>query len=305
VPTFKLMYMGDSITEEVLIFPDSYRRATCYSRLVAAGYDVELVGRQVGGSFPSPHHEGWSGFRIDQLDALLEAALTANPPDLIYFMGGTNECAQLLSTSGAHLTALLNHLGSYSYQTRIMVSTITPMDPSAPGMPVGAPALQVAFNAAIPGIITTQRALGQHVHLSTAGGSLTFAELLGDGIHPSTAGLTHLGNLDADAILALYSLTGATLPGRISVTLGKAGSESYRVTVSPIGAGNAIKAVRFGERLNVESVLGLQLADMAFDDGSIAFTIQRISPLDASLELTITDGGGDWTTSIEIAAGPD
>lgn len=299
----RIMGMGDSIMREGPPGrPIGVRRQTWYERLNAAGWVFDLVGRLQFGDFPDNDNEGWNGFSVDQLDALLEDALTVNPADLIYFQAGTNDAVRDVVDASSRLDTFLHHLAAFSWQTRVIVSSIPLLDPS---QPLGVVDAQVAFNAAIPGIVAAHRALGQHVHYTNAGGSLTLSDL-DDGVHPSVpTGSAKLGNLDADAILALYTVTAPTLAGRIATHVGVAGVDTYRVTIGPIGTGNTIKAVRFGERFNLESVLSLQLDNLTFSDGSIAFTIQRISPLDASLELTITDGGGDWDTQVAMAAGPD
>jgi hypothetical protein len=313
----RMVGMGDSMMYEYPP-PGSTRRLQWYDRLTTAGWVFDFLGRVQSGQAPDPDNEGYPGARIDQLDGILEAAIDAavsqgeGPVELMYFQGGTNDCIQGFDAA-ANLTAFLNHLAAYSWTTRVIVSTIPPLDPASPLLPfgVGYPsgaavaAAVTAFNAAIPGIVTAQRALGQHVHLSMAGSGLTLSDLFSDGIHPNPpAGYTKLGQLDADAILALYAVTAPTLPGRIATRVGVAGADAYRVTVAPVGS-NAVKAVRFGERVNLEGVLSLQFAEMTFDAGAIAFTVQRISPVtDASLELTITDSVGDWTTTVAMAAGP-
>jgi lysophospholipase L1-like esterase len=307
----RLMYMGDSI---IWGYPPGgfVRRTTCYNRLVAAGWEVDFVGRIFDGNitglpqYDGPPNEGWSGDRIDELDARLEAALVANPADLVFFQAGTND-ARALQDPQAHLTTYLNHLAALSWQTRVIVSTIPPLDPAVgpPNVPVGSPAIASAFNTALPGVVTTQQGLGQHVHYADVGGTLTLADLYSDGIHPAgDAQYIALGNLDADAILALYVVTAPSLPGRVQTRVGIAGVDTYRVIVEPIGS-NIVKSVRFGERINLEGVLSLQLDFTMYASGSLSFTVQRISPVtDASLELTITDSVGDWTTTVAMAAGP-
>jgi lysophospholipase L1-like esterase len=302
----RIMWLGDSKVQEGTVAPGSFRRATAYDRLVAAGWEFDFVGRQQAGGFPDPDHEGWGGFTLAQLNAsIIGPALAANPADLIYIDAGTNDAIHLTDGQTA-ISALLQTIATASYQTRILVTTEPPLDPASPSVTGGAAsaAAITAYNAALPGIVAAQVALGQHVHLADAGGSLVLSDLQSDGIHPTNpTGYTKLGNLDADAILALYTVTAPTLPDRVAISVGLAGVDTYRVTIDPIGD-NAVKAVKFGARVNIESILSLQLSFVTYASGSLSFTVQRSLPLDASLDLTITDSSGDWDTQIAMAAGP-
>ena len=115
---------------------DSSYRAKLYALLTAAGHSVQFVGRAKSGSAPFPAdqwaHEGYSGQRIDQLDAKLfgPSPWSAAPPDLMLVMLGTNDIWHqnaTTSTMAARMTSFLNHTFAKMPQTKVFLASITNM----------------------------------------------------------------------------------------------------------------------------------------------------------------------------------
>ena len=119
--------------------------------LSQAGYNVSsTMGtlRTAGPSYVPQQwlwHEGHDGWRIDQIDGVLNAsfASAASPPDVITIHLGTNDCYQraTASTMNARLDSLLTH-----------VHTATTFLASILDFPRNHACVE-AFNAGLPAIV--------------------------------------------------------------------------------------------------------------------------------------------------------
>src|ERR1041384_5471974 len=83
-PAIRIMPVGDSITYGAVV-PGGYR-APLYRLMTNAGFTVDFVGTATDNSAPSlpdPDHEGHSGWRIDQIDSVIEAVFgKVSDPDV-------------------------------------------------------------------------------------------------------------------------------------------------------------------------------------------------------------------------------
>ena len=95
------MPLGDSITYGSQSSGAGYR-TELFKLALMNGKQITFVGRDVrnspdtvtvnGVSTPFPKgHEGYSGYRIDNISSILSAALSANKPDIITLMIGAND----------------------------------------------------------------------------------------------------------------------------------------------------------------------------------------------------------------------
>jgi hypothetical protein len=101
----KIMPLGDSITAGDRY--GGYRRLL-YDLLTRDGIRFEFVGSLKGGDIPNAHHEGHSGWRIDQIESGIAGGwLDTYRPDLVLLHIGTNDIWQ---HKGANASARLSLL---------------------------------------------------------------------------------------------------------------------------------------------------------------------------------------------------
>jgi hypothetical protein len=143
---------------------------------VAGRYSSDMVGSQRSGP---PHlydrdHEGYRGYRIDQIAALAVTELLAYRPGLILPQIGTNDVLQQyeLATAPDRLSALIDLItdtapgGSWRRSRRSRTRTWT---------------LTRAYNAAIPDIVSAKAAAGRLVSFLDLYPVVTVTDLV-DGI---------------------------------------------------------------------------------------------------------------------------
>ena len=94
--TLKILALGDSLTAGVA--NNGGYRPHLYVLLRDAGFSVDFLGsiQQGPPDMPDPDHEGYGGYRIDQLDTVVEKSLGKFKPDFILLGAGGNDIAQKL-----------------------------------------------------------------------------------------------------------------------------------------------------------------------------------------------------------------
>ncbi len=237
--TSRIVALGDSLTRGSSGGYGSYRRPL-QSLLTQGGYTYQFVGTSTEQSFnyhgtdpeqnfaPSqPQHEGYGGFRIEQISADkpakddggvtypgFAAAMASDSPDVVLLMLGTNDINQNFDPGGpgygggtgfaADAAQRLDSLVGRLFQTNptliLVLATITPLaDPTKE-------AQVSAYNAYIPQIVAAHKAQGQTILLADQSAALSPADLSPDGVHPSTPGY------DKMARVWYAALTGPVLP---------------------------------------------------------------------------------------------
>ncbi|OON80127.1 SGNH/GDSL hydrolase family protein [Streptomyces tsukubensis] len=180
-PGARVMPLGDSITDGHAAYPGGYRVAL-WKRLTAEQYDIDFVGSMTNGpaDLGALHHEGHSGWRIDQLDAHVGSWLRRSEPHTVLLLIGTNDVNQNYDIDHAptRLSALIDHIRAAAPHCELFVSTVPPQPD-----PVRERGIR-SYNAAIPQLIAQK---GPRVHLVDMWAALTTADLA-DGVHPSRAG---------------------------------------------------------------------------------------------------------------------
>jgi len=272
--------LGDSITRGSGSGYGNYRRPL-QSLLTRAGVTYQFVGSSTElslnyhGTDPEqtftpyqPKHEGYGGFRIEQISADkpakddggvsypgLSAALTADKPDVILVLLGTNDVNQHFDPGGpgygggsgfaadaaGRLDTLLDRLGKLTPHARIIVGKITPLaDPTKE-------AQVTALNALIPRVAAARGRQGQLIQVADMHAAVPPGGLSPDGVHPGTRGYDEMAR-------AWYkALTGKTPPplppapakygpGRLGET--NLFTPAMTVTVSSTFAGVALAGAR-------------------------------------------------------------
>jgi Ca2+-binding RTX toxin-like protein len=215
-----IMPMGDSITAGVHTvdpIPGAYR-IQLWDQLAKNNLTVDFVGSQSNGlenGLPDEDHEGYSGQRISFFTNLVNAGVfTTNPTDILLLMAGANDAnadpalgiTDVVDSMFQRLSTLLQRIQSLSPNTKVLLSSITPRDPS------NTDSVKVQrveeFNARLPGFIDNQVTLGRNVMFVDAGGNLEVSDLNSDGLHPSQDGYNKLGNAWYNALVEQEQVSG-------------------------------------------------------------------------------------------------
>jgi len=216
-PPVRIMPLGDSNTlgYSVPIYFSGYRDLL-YALLTDAGYTVDFVGTQIdthNPAIPDPHHQGHSGFRIDQIDSGLDGWLGGiADPDVVLLMIGTNDFLQGFQTAQApnRLDSLIGHIATARPYAKILVASIVPNTTSS-----SINTAQNSFNATIPGIVNNHVLLGRDVYFVDVNAAVTPADMSVDGVHPNEAGYDKIANTWFDAISSVIGPYGDDDPPEI------------------------------------------------------------------------------------------
>jgi lysophospholipase L1-like esterase len=201
----RIMPLGDSITfgSNNPLDTAGYR-GTFWTSLTGAGYSVDFVGSVSQGSIPDPATEAYPAYTINDITATLSTSLPTYRPEVILLLAGTGDCRDGITDAPARMTTMLNTIVAALPTAEVLVSTLPPVDPA---LGAGRVALTDAFNAALPGIVAAQQALGHRVRMVDAGSILTLADLDVGGVHPTQGGYLKMSN-------AWYASLQTVLPKR-------------------------------------------------------------------------------------------
>jgi lysophospholipase L1-like esterase len=192
----KVMPLGDSITDGYLV-PGGYR-IQLWKDTVNNGLTVDFVGSLSNGSadLGDKNHEGHSGWRIDQLDANINAWMDAYNPQIVLLHIGTNDITQNydLANAPSRLSALIDKIcAKLPTSGKLYVAKIIPE--------VGTDLNQkvINFNNQIPGIVQNKVNQGKLVYVVDMYGALTTADLA-DTVHPNATGYNKMGDVWFNAV---------------------------------------------------------------------------------------------------------
>ncbi|MEL3947302.1 SGNH/GDSL hydrolase family protein [Streptomyces sp. LNU-CPARS28] len=195
--SLRIMPLGDSITDGYTTYPGGYRVAL-WQRLNADGHHVTFVGSQTNGpvELETRAHEGHPGWRIDQLDAHINAWLRDTDPHIILLLIGTNDMNQNYDIDNApqRLSRLIDHILAVQPHCELFVATVPPQD-----NPVRERRVR-RYNKAVPAVVAQK---GAQVHLVDLNDAMTTADL-GDAVHPSQAGHARMAEVWYDALHAVF-----------------------------------------------------------------------------------------------------
>lgn len=215
-PPTRILPLGDSITSGTTVV-GAYRNEL-HTLLTNAGYNVDFIGTQtdVGNpTLPDTNHQGMGGFRIDQLEAGLNTWLEAiEDPDVVLLLIGTNDFSAQFNTATAtnRLASLIGKIATQRPFAKIIVASLPLRTDDA-----NLETQQLAFNAAIPGIISDQVNLGRQVSFADLHAALTVSDLE-EGVHPTQTGYAKLANAWLPAISNAITPFGTNNPPAIAGT---------------------------------------------------------------------------------------
>ena len=223
-----VMPLGDSITDGNNIFGDALGgyRTELWHDFGSSPSRLVFVGSQQSGPFTlgDQHHEGHSGYTIADapiagrlgLTEHLDGSKYAYPdgnwlgptvnPDVILLMIGTNDINLNYSVAQApaRLSALISKIATLKPAAKLIVASIPPIDDANNYFATdgNSNARAIAYNAAIPGVVAAQRALGEQVFFFDMNHMLNVSDIA-DGLHPTLAGYNKMGDAWFSAIQAI------------------------------------------------------------------------------------------------------
>jgi lysophospholipase L1-like esterase len=196
----RIMPLGDSITWGTGGDGGGGYRPPLVQSLVVGRYSSDMVGSQRSGppTLYDRDHEGYRGFRIDQLAALVAGELTTYRPEFVLLQIGTNDVLQQyqLATAPDRLRALIDLITDTAPAARLVVASITPL--ADPALDADAR----AFNATIPDIVAAEAGTGRQVSFLDMYPMLTVADL-GDGVHPNQGGYNKMAAAWNERLVAM------------------------------------------------------------------------------------------------------
>ena len=245
--------LGDSITYGAGGTAGGYRDPL-YSKLTAAGYTFTMVGNRTDNSTAllntagQARHEGYPGYTIANIVSSSFGGLYENvatwyssisQPDIILLMIGINDLNHDydIATAPDRLDLLITRLFTLCPEGRIIVASVLDAEdnPYRGGATNNLTASVSAYNAGMTAIVNQRRDLGQNISLVDMNAGLTLADL-SDGLHPNSGGYTKMGDLWANAIMAIppsFSTNGISVSGEtVSLTATGAAGTSYSLWAS-------------------------------------------------------------------------
>ncbi|MEU8762715.1 GDSL-type esterase/lipase family protein [Streptomyces sp. NPDC048659] len=184
VSRLAVMPLGDSITLGVGSSTRTGYRPELSRQLSSEVQQVEFVGSQRDAD--GTHHEGHSGWRIDQLQANIETWLAEAKPNLITLHIGTNDMNRdyQVATAPQRLGALIDQIHAASPDTVVLVASLVPATDPTVQRRVD------TYNKAIPGIVADRVQRGYRIAQVSMDGVSTAD--LNDNLHPNNRGYTKM-----------------------------------------------------------------------------------------------------------------
>lgn len=215
-PPTRILPLGDSLTSGTTT-PGAYRNQL-YSLLTTAGFNVDFIGTQTDASnptLPDTSHQGMGGYRIDQIESGLIPWLDAiEDPDVVLLLIGTNDFSAQFNTATApnRLASLIGKIATQRPFAKVIVASLPLRTDDA-----NLETQQLAFNAAIPGIVADQVNLGRQVSFVDLHAALSAGDLE-EGVHPTQAGYSKLADAWLPAITSVITPLGTANPPAIAGT---------------------------------------------------------------------------------------
>lgn len=219
LPPVRIIPVGDSITDGSSVTnslgaggPGGGYRLPLWQSLTNAGYNVDYLGLQTVNpsavGMPT-HHEGHSGWKIDQIYSnMINAVFGAvEDPDVLLIMIGTNDFGGGYDVNNAtnRLSQLIGLLTTKWPYCKVIVAGLTARS-GALGV-----AIQTNYNNSLPGIVSNFQAVGRQVYFTDMNPVVPVnAEFMPDGLHPNTGGYIKMATNWFPAITNVIGPTGTT-----------------------------------------------------------------------------------------------
>ncbi|HTN91426.1 MAG TPA: SGNH/GDSL hydrolase family protein [Sorangium sp.] len=205
----KIMPFGDSITQGFNV-AGGYR-APLFHLALEADRDITFVGSASdysvpmvdGVTFPR-NHEGHGGWTIEGNNGIAKLVGTSIPnyqPNIITLMIGTNDINGNINLADApnRLGKLLDSIFMRDPNILVVLAQIVPTRTDGTNNAI------MAYNAAMPDLVSTRVSMGQHIVLVDMYTAFTNdtnyrQTLLGDNLHPNQAGYNRMADVWFEAL---------------------------------------------------------------------------------------------------------
>lgn len=179
----KIMPLGDSITEGYFV-PGGYR-IDLQPAMENRGYAIEFVGSLSNGpdTLLSQHHEGHSGWRIEEICDRVAEWLQTFQPDIILLLIGTNNIAQghQVETASYRLNQLVDRIFQTAPNVKLFVASIPPMSEPTLNQRV------IQYNQKSEELVKEKQQAGKPIDFVDLYNILSLDDLP-DGVHPNREG---------------------------------------------------------------------------------------------------------------------
>ncbi|HZO26786.1 MAG TPA: SGNH/GDSL hydrolase family protein [Chloroflexota bacterium] len=311
----RIMPLGDSLTDGFTV--DGGYRIDLWTMLTFADQSFDFVGSRHNGvpALGDKHHEGHSGWRIDQIAEAATPWLQAYRPQIVLLMIGTNDMLQNYEVNAApsRLSALIDQIRTAVPDAAIVVSSLPRVSN------LEALGRIQAYNSQIPGIVASKGSKVSYVDAYTA---IEAAHLAVDGVHLTHNGYGKLATVWYPTVLALVTtLTPSPTPTltptptptlspcsprpRILVSTARGEPGRLVATIAVTGAGNGLRELRFGEVKNALVTVAGQsgraglVVTLPGMPTSVAIGVTRERAAEpVHVPLVVVDQCGDWSTFV-------
>jgi len=214
------MCVGDSITWGTRqLFQESIGgyRLPLTVLMDEAGWSYDMVGSQADGPDTGwdRDHEGYRGWKIEEIEAIMPDRLAAYAPDVILLLIGTNNRREGATVAFPRMEPLLDTIYANDPDVEVYVGTLTPRT-DTDSSPSG-PQFAIDFNAQLPALIQAQVDLGRKVHLVDLFGGMLGVDII-DGVHPTLGGYHRMAEIWFEALSATMGDTNGNKPPAVSIS---------------------------------------------------------------------------------------
>ncbi len=120
------MPLGAPITAGLRSTDGNGYRESLRDMLVHDGFSVDMVGSRQSGNMTDNDNEGWSGYRIAEVQGKAELSVPALQPNLFTINAGTNDCLQdyQVDMAAERMADMIEYLWAASPGSTVILSTL-------------------------------------------------------------------------------------------------------------------------------------------------------------------------------------
>lgn len=183
------MPLGDSITDGYFV-PGGYR-IDLQPAMENRGYAIEFVGSLSNGpdTLLSQHHEGHSGWRIEEICDRVADWLQTFQPDIILLLIGTNNIGQWyqVETASYRLNQLIDRIFQTAPNVKLFLASIGPMSEPTLNQRV------IQYNQKSEELVKEKQQAGKPIDFVDLYNILSLDDLP-DGVHPNREGFRKIAS---------------------------------------------------------------------------------------------------------------
>ncbi|MDI6793484.1 MAG: GDSL-type esterase/lipase family protein [bacterium] len=193
----RIMPLGDSITYGTGDSHTGGYRDDLDRLIDPEGNEINFVGSQTKGNFDDNHHEGYGGWKINQIEAIVTDRLERYNPDIVLLHIGTNDLYHFdynqVDHAITHLNGIITKVFDYNPDIYLLVAAIIPWTSSCCAGSCGG-SLVDDYNDDLYQLVSDWRAdVGDHIrhvdHYNTFSDYPNWkSALMADCVHPNQTG---------------------------------------------------------------------------------------------------------------------